>query len=385
MTEMALPYTAVTVLHADARQMGVLIALQTLPFALFSLPSGVWLEQIRKLPLIRFCHVMLIAVVGSVPLAHWLGHLTMLHLYVVGFLLGICMVFLGTALQVLTTHVAGKDQIVEAQGLVSAAHSATRMAGPAAAGSLIQLFSAPFVLVGDSLAVLVGLLMLLKLKITEPKPVPSPKSFIDQIKEGLTFVFQDPHLRTLTWSVAIWQLLYHGVLTLQVLLATRDLTLTGAQLGIGFACGGFTAVLGSLSAPRLSVRYGVGKVMMTGFVLTACGWLVLACSVHGTTPAAKFVLFSSAQVVFQLGVALFFVTYLAMRQALTPIALLSRVTATMRFLTVAVTPLGAIVAGLLGGWLGVQNTIMLIAVVAFVLVAYVARLTPLHQLESPAL
>jgi MFS family permease len=381
-TEMVLPFTAATYLHADARQMGLLVALETLPYALFSLPSGVWIEQIRKLPLIRYGHLALIVIIGSVPLIAWLGELTMGHLYVVGFLLGICMVLLGTALQVFTTHVVGKDQLVQAHGAMSATGSAARMAGPATGGMLVQLMAAPMVLLADCLLVLASLVLLMKIRLREPAPIRSTESYLTQIKEGFAFVFQDPNLRTLTWAVAIWQILFHGIVTLQVLLATRDLGLTGQQIGIGFAVGGFSAVLGSIFVPKLAEHFGVGKVMMAGFVLTACGWIILASAGQSGTAQLKFILFAGSQLIFQLGVALFFVTYIAMRQALTPPHLLSRVTSTMRFLTVAVTPIGAISAGLLGHAIGVQMAITLIAITSVLLVALVARLTPLHKLSA---
>jgi MFS family permease len=381
-TEMILPYTAATVLHASASQMGLLVALQTLPFALFSLPSGVWLERIHKLPLLRICFAGLILALASVPLVAYFGTLSLHHIYVLGFLIGAFSVFAGTALQVLTTHTVGKDLLVQAHGAMSAVNSASRMAGPALAGAILQVLAAPVMLLIECVTLFAALLMLQKMKIVEPAPQKSSVSFLDQVREGVRFVFQDPHLRTLTWAVAAWQLLYHGVLTLQILLATRDLGLSGGQIGLGFAAGGVTAIIGSIAVPRLTARHGVGKVMVVGFVLTACGWLLLAGSPQGATVKSKFALFALAQVVFQLGVALFFVTYIAMRQALTPAQLLSRVTATMRFLTVAVAPIGATLAGFLGTWLGVETAITLIALTSVLLVIVVARLSSLHRLEE---
>ncbi len=49
-TLLALPLTAALLLHATPTQMGLLTAVEALPFALFSLPSGVWLDRVRKLP-----------------------------------------------------------------------------------------------------------------------------------------------------------------------------------------------------------------------------------------------------------------------------------------------------------------------------------------------
>jgi MFS family permease len=380
-TEMVLPLTAVTLLHADAQQMGLLIAMETLPFALFSLPSGVWLDQVRKLPVIRFCYACLILSVSTVPIAAWFGWLSMGQLYIVGFAIGICAVFLGTAMQVFTTQVVGREHLVHAHGAMSASGSAARTAGPATGGALVQLFSAPIVLLVDVCTLSIGLIVLFRIKVTEQLKTVSHVSFIDQIREGIRFVFAEPNLRTLTWAVAIWQVLFHGVLTLQILLATRDLGLTPKQIGIGFAAGGIVAIVGSIMTPRLTTRFSVGPVMMTGFILTACGWAMLAWVTKGEF---AFLGFAVAQMLFQAGVSLFFVTYIAMRQVLTPEALLSRVTATMRFMTVAAAPIGALLAGNIGHWIGVHNTIILIAVTSVVLVIAVAFLSPLRNLKMVA-
>jgi MFS family permease len=379
-TAIALPIIAVSDLHATPEQMGWLIALETLPFALFSLPSGVWIERIKKLPLMKINYIALVVVIGSIPVAAWFQFLNLGLLYFVGFMIGICNVFLGTAMQVFTTQVVNnKDHLVHAHGAISAVSSAARTAGPGVGGALIQVLTASFVLVVDCCALLIGLLMIMRIKHSETLPAHSKASFITQIREGLAFVFKEPSLKVLTWAVAAWQVLFHGVLTLEILLASRDLALSPKLIGIGFAAGGATAVIGSLIAPRLSDRFSVGTVMTVGFGLTALGWCLLAFAPAGTYAPWSF---ACAQIFFQAGVSLFFVTYIAMRQVLTPEHLLSRVTATMRFLTVAATPLGALLAGFLGQQLGVRNALIAIAISSLLLTLGVVFGTPLRKLSQ---
>src|SRR5204862_6575067 len=87
-TMLALPLTAAVLLHATPTQMGLLTTMEILPFVLFSLPSGVWLDRVRKLPVYIAGELSLAVVVASVPLAWWLGWLTMPWLYVVAFIIG---------------------------------------------------------------------------------------------------------------------------------------------------------------------------------------------------------------------------------------------------------------------------------------------------------
>jgi hypothetical protein len=287
---------------------------------------------------------------------------------------------MGTALQVFTTAVVGKEHLVSAHGAMSAVNSASRTAGPATGGALVQLFSAPFVLLADLLTLSLGLLALMKIKVQETVEVVRHQSFLEQIREGIRFVFGEPNLKALTWSVAIWQVLFHGVLTLQILLATRYLNLTGTQIGLGFGAGGVVAVIGSMVTPHFNIRFGPGPVMMVGFILTACGWSLLAFTPVGNFSFAGF---AGAQMLFQAGVSLFFVTYIAMRQVLTPAALLSRVTATMRFMTVAAAPVGALIAGNLGQAIGVREALICFALISIALVVIVAIASPLRKLQRP--
>ena len=87
-TMLALPLTAAVLLHATPTQMGLLTAMEVVPFVLFSLPSGVWLDRVRKLPVYVIGESLLAVIVASVPLAWWLGWLSMGWLYIVGFAIG---------------------------------------------------------------------------------------------------------------------------------------------------------------------------------------------------------------------------------------------------------------------------------------------------------
>src|SRR6187402_2594587 len=98
-TMLALPLTAAVLLHASPTQMGLLTAMEIAPFVLFSLPSGVWLDRVRKLPVYVIGEVLLAVAVATVPLAAWMGWLTMGWLYVVGFVLGTVYTTAGSAAQ----------------------------------------------------------------------------------------------------------------------------------------------------------------------------------------------------------------------------------------------------------------------------------------------
>jgi MFS family permease len=111
-TMLALPLTAAVLLHASPTQMGLLTAMELLPFVLFSLPVGVWLDRIRKLPVYIAGELTIGGVVASVPVAWWLGWLSISWLYVCGFVIGIVYTVAGSAAQIVLTQVVARERLV---------------------------------------------------------------------------------------------------------------------------------------------------------------------------------------------------------------------------------------------------------------------------------
>ena len=146
-TMLALPLTAAVLLQATPTQMGLLTAAEVLPFALFSLPAGVWLDRVRKLPVYVFGECLLALAVASVPLAWWLGWLSMGWMYTIGFVLGCVYTVAGSAAQIVLTQVVPRERLVEAHAKNALATSGAEVAGPGFAGALIKLVGAPLALV----------------------------------------------------------------------------------------------------------------------------------------------------------------------------------------------------------------------------------------------
>ncbi|MFG5408247.1 MFS transporter [Piscinibacter sakaiensis] len=151
-TLLALPLTAAVLLQASPTQMGLLTAMEIVPFVLFSLPGGVWLDRVRKLPVYIAGETLLALVVASVPLAWWLGLLSMAWLYVAGFVIGTVYTLAGSAAQIVLTQVVGRERLVEAHAKNALATSGAEVTGPALAGALIRLVGAPLALLADALA-----------------------------------------------------------------------------------------------------------------------------------------------------------------------------------------------------------------------------------------
>ena len=174
-----------------------------------------------------------------------------------------------------------------------------------------------------------------------------------EIVEGLKLVRDNRTLLALAWLAGLWQLLHHMQLAVLILFATRELGLSAGAIGLAYIFGGLGCMLAAASAEKLSARLGVGPVIVHGLLATAIAWQAFGL-IAGPVWFATVAL-GLAMLLFDFGGVLFGINYLALRQAITPDRLLGRMTATMRFLTVAAAPLGSLAGGALATVIGLRG------------------------------
>ncbi|WP_280152764.1 MFS transporter [Piscinibacter sp. XHJ-5] len=344
-TMLALPLTAAVLLHASPTQMGLLTAMEIVPFVLFSLPSGVWLDRVRKLPVYVVGETAVALIVASVPVAWWLGWLSMTWLYVVGFVIGSVNTTAGTAAQIVLTQVVARERLVEAHAKNALATSGAEVAGPGLAGMLIKLMGAPLALLVDAFLLLVSATILRGIPIHEERRVHATAHFWRDLRAGVRFVRSQRLLVSLALAVGVWQMCHHAAIVVQILFATRTLGLSEQAVGLSYMGMGLGTILASVFGNRISRRLGPGPCLVIGFAVCAAGWLLLAAAPANAFGIAAFALML---LLFSAGAVLIFINFLALRQAVTPEPLLGRMTSTMRWLILIPAGPGA----LLGGWLG---------------------------------
>src|SRR6185436_17057955 len=166
---------------------------EIIPFVVFSLPSGVWLDRVRKLPVYVVGESALAVVVASVPFAWWMGWLSMRWLYIVGLVIGTIYTTAGTAAQIVLTQVVARDRLVEAHAKNALATSGAEVAGPGLAGALIKVVGAPLALLVDAVLVTVSAAILRGVRVAEPTREPragstAGRQFWLDLKQGVRFV-----------------------------------------------------------------------------------------------------------------------------------------------------------------------------------------------------
>jgi predicted MFS family arabinose efflux permease len=379
LTMIVLPLTAVVLLHATPTQMGLLGAMELLPFVLLSLPAGVYLDRIHKLPVYIAGELLMALLLVSVPIAWKLDMLHMNWLYVVGFGAGVVYTVAGSASQIVLTQLVGRDQLVKAHAQNAVANSAAEVIGPGIAGLLIKLLGGPLTLLADCFLVLCSALMLKGLRVQEKLAPPQHMQFWQQLQAGLTFVRSQPVLIHSALVVGVWQFFSQMALSIQVIYAIRELELSEEHLSLSYVALGVGSIAIGLAGPRLSKAIGPGPALLLGVALTGLGWIQLAVFKDQIPAVIGFALMLMG---FAAGATLLFINFLAIRQSVTPSPMLGRMTTTMRWLILLPAGPGA----LLGGWLAehtAMSTPILLAGIGAVLTACVGlAVTRLRQLRA---
>lgn len=380
-TFLALPLTAALMLHATPFEVGVLTAMGALPYPIFGLFAGVLVDRVRKLPAIVAADVGRGLALLAIPLCAWLGVLSMPLLYVVNFLVGFASVIGWPAYQVFMTERVGRENLIEANAKIGVADSAAQLIGPGMAGALIQWLTAPFAILMDATSFFLSAWMVRGIPPrASDAPKSRPRSMVLEIREGLRVVWHVRTLRALAWSIGLWQLFRHAFVAIVVLFGVRVLAFSAGQVGLLFMTAGLGSLMAAHVTQRLNARFGMGPTMLVGMAGCGVAWLVIAAAMGPHWLAAIF--FGTGLFLLDLSAMIFFINYLSLRQAVTPDALLGRVTATMICLTVSMAPLG----GLTGGWIaehfGLRAAMTFVGAGALLLAPLVTWLSPLARMRE---
>jgi MFS family permease len=374
-TMLALPLTAVFLLDATPTQMGLLTAMEIAPFVLLSLPGGVLIDRMRKLPLYIAGEIFMGCTLLLIPLAWAIDLLTMPLMYAVSFALGTVYTIAGSASQIVLTQLVGREKLVEAYSQNAIAGSMAEVLGPGMAGLLIRVFGAPLALVMDAFLLIGSVVMLRGIRIHEEVPPRSTwkdRSFMDELMKGVNFVKSQKMLIEMAATVGAWQFFAQLALSVQIIFAVKDLGLDETLVSMSFVALGIGSVLGGMAGPKLSNRFGPGPALILGIAITSVGWISLLV-LEGLL--SNLILFSWMLLCFSWGATLLFVNFLSLRQSFTPTDLLGRMTTTMRWLILLPAGPGAV----LGGWMaehwGMRSSLWA-AGVGTLLVALIAYARP---------
>jgi MFS family permease len=363
-TLLALPIIAATTLNVTPFEFGLLGTIEFLPFILLSLPAGVWVDRLRRRPILIAGDLIRGAALLSIPIAFGLNVLTIWQLYVVGFINGCATVFFDVAYQSYLPSLVERDQIIEGNSKLETSRSAAQITGPGVAGVVIGAMTAPFAILLDSLSFVLSALFMVAIRRHEPMPEPrlndsgERPSMATEIKEGLRYVGRHRLLRSIAATTGTSNFFSNMVYSILVLYLVREVSFTPEALGLAFSVGSVGFLVGALTANRVAARFGVGPTIV-GSAL-AFGPAAILIAIAPRDVALPFV--AASVFLGGLGGAIYNINQVSLRQAITPENMQGRMNATMRFIVWGTIPFGAIFGGFLGGVIGLHETIWIGAI-----------------------
>jgi MFS family permease len=382
--DIAFPLVAIIILDASAFEVAVLGTVLFLPFMLFTLPAGVWVDRLPRRPILIVGDFGRAALYATVPIAYVAGVLTLWQLYAVGFLVGVFQVFFDVAYQSYLPSLVDRDQIVEGNSKFEISRSAAQISGPGLGGILVQALTAPYAVLVDALSFLASGLFILRIRKEEPRPevavVDGRKpSLWSELKEGLRFVLDNPNLRAQAGCTATSNFFFNVSFSILVVFMVRVLDLSPGVIGLVFSVGALGSMLAAFTAMRLSTRFGIGPTTIAITLLQGpAGLLIALAPVDNPIPFMV-----AGSILLGFVVVLYNIVQVSYRQAICPPRLQGRMNSVMRFLVWGTIPLGTLLGGVLATVLGLRETLVIGAVGAGLAALWLVFSPQRHLREMP--
>jgi MFS family permease len=371
-SELAFPLLVLALTNSPA-QAGFASALRTLPYFIFTLPGGALIDRWNRKRVMMLCDAGRAISLVSIPVALVLGHLTIMQLYLVSLIEGSLYVFFDLAETASLPRVVPKEQLPAAISQNQITSGITNLLGPPLGGVLYAIGRAvPFLV--DAISYLVSVLSLLFIKTKfQMERVAAPRKLWMEIAEGVKWMWHQPFLRAMAFLNSGWSSLGFGFALVVIVLAQGQ-HLSPPYIGVLFAIGGVSSILGALAAPLIQKRLSYGQAIIGLWWLYVLVWLLV---VVARTPIALGVIVAC----FFLVDSIYNIVQFSYRLALIPDELQGRVNSAFRLISYSLRPVGIALTGVLLQSIGIVQTAVVFAMVLLVL-AIVASLNT-HIRKAP--
>jgi len=370
----AAPLAAVLLLNADAAQTGYLQSAQTLPFLLLSLPAGALADRMSRRRLMAGAEALRTASLLGVLLLFGLGGLTLPALAVLGFLGAMGTVAYNVTAPAMVVALVPREGLADANRWLELARSMAFTAGPAVGGALVGWTGAPAAYMLAAALSLWAVLLLSALPETR-REAAAGRDLLRELKEGASFVTAHPLLRPILITAAFFNMAWFILQAVYTAYAIQTLGLSASAVGLTLGAYGAGMVTGASIASWLRRRLSLGAMIVAG---PLCG-LLAALTVAATLWYPSGALAASGFFLFGAGPILWTITTTTLRQAVSPVAMLGRVSAVILTATFGARPIGAAIGAALAVSFGVEAC-LLAAVAGFLVQFLVIVASPVSRL-----
>ncbi len=387
-TLIAVPFIALTMLHASVFEVSMLAAVEMLPFLLFTLPAGAWLDRIRRRPVLVAADIGRGVALMTIPISYVAGSLSLWQLFLVAFVTGTFTAFFDVADQSFLPGLIEREDLVEGNARLQLSYSAAQIGGPTLAGNVLQVVAAPFALVLDALSFFISGGLISAIKKREEKPERAidesgrPASLRTEIAGGLRYVLGDRYLRPIAGCTGTSNLFGAALFGVFPVLIWRELAFSPAFYGTVMGLGSFGFLVGAVASNSLPRSLGVGPTIIASAALSCPAFLLMT-----LTPAslgwAAVTLFVGWFVV-GFSQVIYNVAQISLRQSITPLTMQSRMNATMRFIVWGTIPIGSLAGGVMATLLPVRVALIIAALGSFTSTLWVlfSPLRSLHEMPQ---
>jgi MFS family permease len=379
-TQLALPIAAAVTLHATAIEMGLLGAMRFAPAILIGLPAGVWLDRTRRKPVLVAAQSVSAAALVTIPAAALLHVLSIGQLYVVAFVAGGAAAVHVIALMSLIPTIAGRDRLLQANTRMQSSLTVANLVGPGIAGAAVQALTAPVAIVIDAVTFAVGAVTTAWARADEVLSAPSGRHPLADAVEGQRWLWRQPLVRAVALTIVINNGGQGMIFAVYVLYFVARVGITPAQLGLIFAAGGLSSLVGARLSRPLVARGWLGPVMAVGAVLVVVGQsgaLIAA----GAPRQAVFPILLGFNLLVGFWLMVYNANQQSIRQAVTPDRLLGRVQSGIFVLVSVAGVLGSLAGGAIGQVAGLRTAI-LVGTVTLLISALPTIFSPLRGLRA---
>ncbi len=420
-SQIAIPFIAAVVLNASAGQVGLLTTIEFLPFLLFALPAGVWVDRFPKKRILVFGDLGRALMLVSIPIAYALGALTIWQLYVVGFVNGVMTVFFDVADQSYLPTILERDELVDGNAKLQISQSSAQILGQPFGGGIVALLTAPVAVLIDAASYLGSAGLILGIRegrqgaVAAGSAASGPRTAVaseavavaptpmagatvagelaaagaeresggadgarqpvasavtstgapaggmrSQIMDGLRYILRHEYLGRIAATTATSNLFSNIGFAIFPVYAYKVLLLTPQAVGTIGGLGGAGVLIGALIATRVQARLGIGRTI----VLTAAAFGPVGLLFPLSVPETAFWLLSISFFFGSINNVIYNVSQVSLRQAITPEHFLGRMNATMRFLVWGTIPIGSLIGAGLSEVVGVRTTIWISAILS---------------------
>jgi MFS family permease len=380
-SQLAIPWLAAVSLHASPIEFSLLGVLGFLPFILFALPAGVWVDRLRRRRILIVGDASRALLLALIPILWAAGVLQIWHLLVLQFVIGVFTVFFDVAYQSYLPALIEREHLVDGNSKLQLTVSVAQVAGPSMSGGLIAAITAPYAILADAASFVVSAGFMLRMRHRENVPERAggeahPKMW-PQVKEGLAWVLGSRTLRSIAGCTGTVNFFGSVGFAILVLYAVRDLHLSSLEVGAVFGVGSLGSIVGALLANTMQKRIGVGRAIVAYSVLFSMGGFA-----YPLAPRSfPLPVLLAGQLVFGFASVAYNITQISLRQTITPERLQGRMNAAMRWVVWGTIPLGTLAGGAIAQAFTLRAALWVSAIGSFPVFLWVL-LSPVRSIRT---